>query len=221
MTPEPWLPATWDRQVDVVVVGFGAAGAATAITDSFTRLGEEPGPIIVEYVLPMPDGEHQYEGRVVPCRENEVLVVVRDVTQRKRSERALLDAQADLSRLSRLTALGEFTASIAHEIRQPLHERPGPRRERVEPPARQVEPPADVPAQQVHEQHARHHHRCPEAEPPPRPALPAEPLARYRRAGDRNAGCRRRQPLPIAVARVGLSLVSHAPRRPFSVRPGV
>jgi succinate dehydrogenase/fumarate reductase flavoprotein subunit len=32
MTEQPWLPAAWDRQADVVVVGFGAAGAATAIT---------------------------------------------------------------------------------------------------------------------------------------------------------------------------------------------
>jgi len=32
MAQQLWLPATWDRQVDVVVVGFGAAGAATAIT---------------------------------------------------------------------------------------------------------------------------------------------------------------------------------------------
>jgi glycine/D-amino acid oxidase-like deaminating enzyme len=32
MAHQPWLPATWDRQADVVVVGFGAAGAATAIT---------------------------------------------------------------------------------------------------------------------------------------------------------------------------------------------
>ena len=32
MAEQPWLPATWDRQVDVAVVGFGAAGAATAIT---------------------------------------------------------------------------------------------------------------------------------------------------------------------------------------------
>ena len=32
MEQQPWLPATWDRQADVVVVGFGAAGAAAAIT---------------------------------------------------------------------------------------------------------------------------------------------------------------------------------------------
>jgi len=28
----PWLPERWDREADVVVVGFGGAGAATAIT---------------------------------------------------------------------------------------------------------------------------------------------------------------------------------------------
>jgi succinate dehydrogenase/fumarate reductase flavoprotein subunit len=32
MEHQPWLPATWDKEADVVVVGFGAAGAATAIT---------------------------------------------------------------------------------------------------------------------------------------------------------------------------------------------
>jgi signal transduction histidine kinase len=43
-----------------------------------------------------------------------------DITARKKSEQALQEAQADLSRVSRLTALGEFAASIAHEVRQPL-----------------------------------------------------------------------------------------------------
>lgn len=32
MAQQPWLLAPWDRQAEVVVVGFGAAGAATAIT---------------------------------------------------------------------------------------------------------------------------------------------------------------------------------------------
>ena len=32
MEQQPWLPAAWDREADVVVVGFGAAGAAAAIT---------------------------------------------------------------------------------------------------------------------------------------------------------------------------------------------
>lgn len=43
-----------------------------------------------------------------------------DISDRKVAERALQETHAELSRVSRLTALGEFAASIAHEVRQPL-----------------------------------------------------------------------------------------------------
>ena len=43
-----------------------------------------------------------------------------DITERKKAEQALHAAQAELARVSRLTALGEFATSIAHEVRQPL-----------------------------------------------------------------------------------------------------
>jgi len=39
---------------------------------------------------------------------------------RKRAEEALRDAQEELARAARLTTMGELTASIAHEINQPL-----------------------------------------------------------------------------------------------------
>ncbi len=40
--------------------------------------------------------------------------------ERKRAEEALRLAQADLARVTRVTTLGELTASIAHEVNQPL-----------------------------------------------------------------------------------------------------
>jgi PAS domain S-box-containing protein len=43
-----------------------------------------------------------------------------DITERKRGEDALRTAQADLTRVARLTTMGELAASIAHEINQPL-----------------------------------------------------------------------------------------------------
>ena len=43
-----------------------------------------------------------------------------DITDRKASERKLGEMQAELTRVSRLTALGEFAAALSHEIRQPL-----------------------------------------------------------------------------------------------------
>jgi PAS domain S-box-containing protein len=50
----------------------------------------------------------------------EYIGVSMDVTERKRDEAALQEAQAELARASRLTTIGELAASIAHEINQPL-----------------------------------------------------------------------------------------------------
>jgi PAS domain S-box-containing protein len=43
-----------------------------------------------------------------------------DVSERKRAQDALRAAQAELARVTRLSTMGEITASIAHEINQPL-----------------------------------------------------------------------------------------------------
>ena len=93
---------------------------AALFQDAFARLAAGETPVIVEYRLEMPDGDHHYEARMVSCGGDQVLSVVRDMTERKRAEHALQETQAELARVSRLTALGEFAASIAHEVRQPL-----------------------------------------------------------------------------------------------------
>jgi PAS domain S-box-containing protein len=49
-----------------------------------------------------------------------VVVNARDITERKRAEEALREVRADLAHVSRVTTLGELTASLAHEIRQPI-----------------------------------------------------------------------------------------------------
>jgi len=43
-----------------------------------------------------------------------------DITERKRAREALENAQAELAHVTRVATLGEMTASIAHEINQPL-----------------------------------------------------------------------------------------------------
>ncbi len=46
--------------------------------------------------------------------------ITRDLTESRRAEEAVQAAQAELARVVRATTLGELTASIAHEINQPL-----------------------------------------------------------------------------------------------------
>jgi PAS domain S-box-containing protein len=49
-----------------------------------------------------------------------VLVFVVDNTERKHAQDAVLAAQAELAHAARVATLGELTASIAHEVNQPL-----------------------------------------------------------------------------------------------------
>jgi PAS domain S-box-containing protein len=50
----------------------------------------------------------------------EYIGTVVDVTERRRAEEALHQAQADLAHVNRVTTMGELTVSLAHEIRQPI-----------------------------------------------------------------------------------------------------
>jgi PAS domain S-box-containing protein len=43
-----------------------------------------------------------------------------DISASKRAEEALRQAQADLARVNRVTTMGELTASLAHELNQPI-----------------------------------------------------------------------------------------------------
>jgi PAS domain S-box-containing protein len=50
----------------------------------------------------------------------EIIGAAIDVTERKRAEEQQREAQAQLAHVTRVTTLGEMTASVAHEINQPL-----------------------------------------------------------------------------------------------------
>jgi PAS domain S-box-containing protein len=52
--------------------------------------------------------------------DGSVLVFVVDNTERKQAQDAVMAAQAELAHAARVATLGELTASIAHEVNQPL-----------------------------------------------------------------------------------------------------
>jgi PAS domain S-box-containing protein len=60
------------------------------------------------------------ENRIYPSPDGGLAMFVRYVTERKRAEEALREAQGELARVTRVLALGELTSSIAHEVNQPL-----------------------------------------------------------------------------------------------------
>jgi C4-dicarboxylate-specific signal transduction histidine kinase len=48
------------------------------------------------------------------------IVIVRDITERKRADALLNEQQRELAHLSRVAALGELSGALAHELNQPL-----------------------------------------------------------------------------------------------------
>jgi C4-dicarboxylate-specific signal transduction histidine kinase len=78
-----------------------------------------------EYRLLMPDAAVKSVHVVAHAVKDasggiEYVGAVRDVTASKRAEEKLSRAQNELTHVTRLTALGELTASVAHEVSQPL-----------------------------------------------------------------------------------------------------
>jgi PAS domain S-box-containing protein len=55
-----------------------------------------------------------------PKRVEGALVIGRDLTEYALESEALRQAQADLAHASRMTTMGELTASLAHEVNQPI-----------------------------------------------------------------------------------------------------
>ena len=78
-----------------------------------------------EHRLQMPDQSIKYVHMVAHATRDEdgrleYIGAVQDVTARRLSEQALGKARSELARVARVTALSTLTASIAHEVSQPL-----------------------------------------------------------------------------------------------------
>jgi signal transduction histidine kinase len=80
----------------------------------------------VEFRILLPDGTVKYihtVGHPVMNASGNLVEFVgssTDITERKRAEESLRQTQAELARVSRVTTMGELTASLAHEVNQPI-----------------------------------------------------------------------------------------------------
>jgi PAS domain S-box-containing protein len=68
----------------------------------------------VKYLHIVAHGTRDQDGRL------EYIGAIQDVTERRLSDEALSKVRSELARVARVTSLGALTASIAHEVNQPL-----------------------------------------------------------------------------------------------------
>lgn len=123
------------------IFGFDAGAAEPTFHLFLERIHPEDRPLVrrtlddairargdfsVEFRIVLPDGSLKYlrgVGRPILSAAGDIddyIGATMDITARKRGEDALRAVHAELIRVARLTTMGELTASIAHEINQPL-----------------------------------------------------------------------------------------------------
>jgi PAS domain S-box-containing protein len=89
------------------------------------RASKDGNDIDLEHRLLLPDGSVRNIHVVAHAVRDEACQLefhgaLMDITAAKRAEEELHKAQAELAHVARVTTLGELTASIAHEVNQPL-----------------------------------------------------------------------------------------------------
>jgi PAS domain S-box-containing protein len=109
LTPAEWAPADQDALAQV-----RATGSCGSFEKEYFRKDGSRVPILIAAAL-------------FEWNRDEGVAFIIDMTDRKQaeerlreSERRFLDAQVELAHVTRITTLGELTASIAHEVSQPL-----------------------------------------------------------------------------------------------------
>ena len=118
--PEEGLPA-WEKRLQRIHPEDRAKWQEA--TDQ--AIGEK-SDYDVEFRILLPDGtvKHIHSvGHPVLEASGDLLQFVgssMDISASKRAEEALRQAQADLARVNRVTTMGELTASLAHEVNQPI-----------------------------------------------------------------------------------------------------
>ena len=98
---------------------------APFVRETIERAAREGSDFDFEHRLLMPDRSIRHLRVAAHLNKNkagefEFIGSVMDITESKRVEEALRQARTELAHVSRLTTMGELTASIAHEVNQPL-----------------------------------------------------------------------------------------------------
>ena len=86
---------------------------AQKFQEAIFQVKEKGTNAIVEYPLTINESIDFFEARCLPLLHDKIMIIVRDITERKKTEELL-------NKSDTLAAIGQLAAGVAHEVRNPL-----------------------------------------------------------------------------------------------------
>ncbi len=86
---------------------------AKKFQEAICQVKEKGTNVIVEYPLTINESIDFFEARCLPLLHDKIMIIVRDITDRKKTEELL-------NKSDTLAAIGQLAAGVAHEVRNPL-----------------------------------------------------------------------------------------------------
>lgn len=86
---------------------------AQQFQEAIHQVQQKESTVIVEYPLTLKGSVSFFEARCLPLLQDKIMIIVRDITERKKTEELL-------NKSDTLAAIGQLAAGVAHEVRNPL-----------------------------------------------------------------------------------------------------
>ena len=127
------FPAQKEDLVGKRIVHLTPPEAGRQFEKAINRVRKSSAMVAIEYSVPAEGGEMFFEARLIPLHWREIIAIVRDISERKRTEKRLElyaeevqeknhDMATALTTAREATLMkGRFLANMSHEIRTPMN----------------------------------------------------------------------------------------------------
>jgi PAS domain S-box-containing protein len=84
--------------------------------EALLRMRKSRAAVCLSFSLVSAEGERNFDARLIPSLENQVLYIVRDITENRQAQLALRQIEEQLRQAHKMEAIGKLAGGVAHDF---------------------------------------------------------------------------------------------------------